>query len=85
MWEVIKSPIECHPRRESDGRYWRHGRITGSGEIHSKRLSGVSFLEAVLEITEGRLSVSNCRFFRKVEVSLGVVMILGTRTNDICI
>lgn len=61
-------------------------RVTSLREIHTDGLSGVERLEATFEVIEVRLSVSGHRgFFGEVEGTLGVVVVLGARTDDICI
>jgi len=58
--------------------------VTSSGEIHANGLAGVERLEAAFEVIEGRLSISDDGgFFGEVESTLGIVVVLCTRTDDV--
>lgn len=60
--------------------------VTNSGEIHADGLSGMKGLEAVFEVFESRLSVSgNGGFFGEIESTLRIVVVLGARTDNVCI
>lgn len=78
---------------QEKGQSWARGietskvdRVTNSGEIHADGLSGMKRLEAAFEVVKGRLSVSsNSGFFGEIEGALRIVVILGTRADDVCI
>ena len=60
------------------------GGVTTSGEIHADSLSGMELLEAVFEVLEGRLSISDDgRFLREVESTLRIIVALRARADDI--
>ena len=59
--------------------------VAGSGKIHTKSLSRVGLLEASLEVVERRHSVGARGFFREIEGTLRIIVVLGARTDDICI
>jgi len=60
------------------------GGVTGLGEIHTNGLSGMEGLEAAFEVVEGRLGISdNGGLFGEVEGTLRIVVIFGTRADNI--